>query len=267
MNILQELFSCFWFRGDSFLYQSELFFWMRKILLAYVMFLFLFSATFVTAATLTGTVYNNNLNIEADVLIEIENPPQKYFAKKGTFEFELPPGTYTLTARKGLIEVTEEVVIANEGKIVFDVFLLPDFTEENELWQDTTQEILEETEEKKPYEWWRYALAGIILIFLGWRFVKLYKKYGSLRQFRKKMNVEHQKTVEEHKQDLAREPGYLEEVISLLQKHEGRIHQKDLRKEMLHLSEAKISLILTELEHKGKIEKIKKGRGNVILMK
>ncbi len=36
---------------------------------------------------------------------------------------------------------------------------------------------------------------------------------------------------------------------------------------MLDLSEAKISLILTELEHKGKVEKIKKGRGNVILLK
>jgi len=40
-----------------------------------------------------------------------------------------------------------------------------------------------------------------------------------------------------------------------------------LRKEMLYLSEAKISLILTELEHKGKIEKIKKGRGNVIVVR
>ena len=36
---------------------------------------------------------------------------------------------------------------------------------------------------------------------------------------------------------------------------------------MLDLSEAKISLILTELEHKGQIEKVKKGRGNVIILK
>ena len=30
-------------------------------------------------------------------------------------------------------------------------------------------------------------------------------------------------------------------------------------------SEAKISLVLTELEAKGKIKKIKKGRGNIII--
>ena len=36
---------------------------------------------------------------------------------------------------------------------------------------------------------------------------------------------------------------------------------------MMDLSESKISLILTELEHKGKIEKVKRGRGNVILLK
>ena len=36
---------------------------------------------------------------------------------------------------------------------------------------------------------------------------------------------------------------------------------------MLDISESKVSLILTELEHKGKIERVKKGRGNVILLK
>ena len=42
---------------------------------------------------------------------------------------------------------------------------------------------------------------------------------------------------------------------------------KELRKEMLYLSEAKVSLIVTELEHKGLVEKIKKGRGNVLILK
>jgi uncharacterized membrane protein len=36
---------------------------------------------------------------------------------------------------------------------------------------------------------------------------------------------------------------------------------------MLPLSEAKISLIVTELEHTNKVVKVKKGRGNVILVK
>ena len=63
------------------------------------------------------------------------------------------------------------------------------------------------------------------------------------------------------------EPSYLDETIEIINKHGGRIYQKELRKEMLYLSESKISLILTELEHKGKIEKIKKGMGNAIILK
>ena len=42
--------------------------------------------------------------------------------------------------------------------------------------------------------------------------------------------------------------------------------QKDIRKS-IPFSEAKVSLILADLEHTGKIEKIKKGRGNIIILK
>ena len=42
--------------------------------------------------------------------------------------------------------------------------------------------------------------------------------------------------------------------------------QKDIRKNFPS-SEAKISLILTELEEKGIIKKIKRGRGNIIVLK
>ncbi len=47
---------------------------------------------------------------------------------------------------------------------------------------------------------------------------------------------------------------------------EKRIRQKDLRKKFPY-SEAKISLILSELQEEGKIRKIKKGRGNIVLLK
>jgi uncharacterized membrane protein len=57
-----------------------------------------------------------------------------------------------------------------------------------------------------------------------------------------------------------------ERVLEIIKKHGGRTTQKDIRKE-LPLSEGKISLMITELEHQGKIEKIKKGRGNIIIMK
>jgi len=49
-------------------------------------------------------------------------------------------------------------------------------------------------------------------------------------------------------------------------KKEKRTTQKEIRKNS-SLSEAKISLIITQLEEDGKIQKIKKGRTNIIILK
>ena len=99
------------------------------------------------------------------------------------------------------------------------------------------------------------------------RIIYARKKYGSLWAFRKRIKQESHKTLEQHKEELAKEPGYLDQALEIIKKHDGRITQKELRQEMMYLSEAKVSLIVTELEHKGKVEKIKKGRGNVIIGK
>ena len=58
---------------------------------------------------------------------------------------------------------------------------------------------------------------------------------------------------------------YEQKLLELIQK-EKRMTQKEIRKHF-NLSEAKISLLITELEHKQKIEKIKKGRSNIIIIK
>ena len=58
----------------------------------------------------------------------------------------------------------------------------------------------------------------------------------------------------------------LEKIIKIIKQEGGRTTQKEIRKE-IPLSEAKISLMIAELEHKGIIEKIKKGRGNIIILK
>ncbi len=223
----------------------------------------------VTAATLKGSIYNSNLGLESDVLVEIEN--QKYLSKDGTYSFDLEMGQYTLTATKGLISSSEEVELVNGGTTIFDVFLLDSFGEEDDLWKDTEQNLFseDETEDsgKSGYAMWRYVLGGLIILVLMVRFLWMRKKFGSLSKFRKKHKIEQKKTVQEHKQEIAQEPGYLDRVVDIIKKHDGRIHQKTLRKEMLDISESKVSLILTELEHKGKIERVKKGRGNVILLK
>ena len=58
----------------------------------------------------------------------------------------------------------------------------------------------------------------------------------------------------------------LNKILSLLKKNKGRMTQREIRKEF-PLSEAKVSLMITELESMDKVKKIKKGRGNVIIFK
>ena len=224
-----------------------------------------------SAATLKGSIYNSNLDLEKDVLIEINSTPvQKFLAKEGNYEFNVPLGKYTLTARKGLLDVQEDTAIVSDGTFVVDLFLLPDFRTEEELWGEASEQLVDDqtlTASSTTTEWWRYLLVIIILGLLGWRYAKMRRKYGPLSRFRKEMKVEHGKTIEQHKEEIAKEPGYLDEVLEIIKKNDGWVTQKQIRKEMLHLSEAKISLIITELEHKGVVEKIKKGRGNVVVLR
>ncbi len=221
-----------------------------------------------SAATLKGKMYDDSLKLTSDVVIEVDTEPaQQYLAKDGSYELNLPPGSYTLTARKGLIEVEEKVKISKEGTFVYDFFLLENLATETELWKESDENLYFDNYEEQRYETWRYIVGGIIFILLISRFTYMRKKYGSVNKFRKRMKAERKKTLNEHKADLAQEDELLDKTLEIIKKNEGRITQKKLRKELLYLSEAKVSLILTELEHKGKIEKVKKGRGNVILLR
>lgn len=60
-------------------------------------------------------------------------------------------------------------------------------------------------------------------------------------------------------------PADLQEILDILISQGGRITQKDMRKR-LRYSEGKVSLMLLDLEKRGKIQKFKKGRGNIIFL-
>ncbi len=59
-------------------------------------------------------------------------------------------------------------------------------------------------------------------------------------------------------------PDDLKELYDIILKKGGRITQKDLRKEVIY-GEAKVSLMIADLEDRGLIKKIKKGRSNIII--
>lgn len=61
-------------------------------------------------------------------------------------------------------------------------------------------------------------------------------------------------------------PADLQEIMDIIRGHGGRITQKDLRNRLKY-SEGKVSLMLADLERRDLIEKFKRGRGNVVILK
>ena len=61
-------------------------------------------------------------------------------------------------------------------------------------------------------------------------------------------------------------PADLQEIMDLIRGQGGRITQKDLRSKLKY-SEGKVSLMLADLERRELIEKFKRGRGNVIILR
>ncbi len=205
--------------------------------------------SYVSAATISGGIYDEGLTKLKDVVVQVNSTPQQTMVSKdGNYIFTLPKGAYKITADyKGISSVEENITVAQEGNYVLDLILFPTL---EEVEEDTSElpEIAQEAEGFSPV----FIVIFIMIIIIIFIIIKKIKKPKLL------LSVERQ-IEESSKEDL-------NELISVVKKLGGRTTQKDLRKELPY-SEAKISLMLTELEHKKKIERIKKGRGNVIILR
>lgn len=209
----------------------------------------------VLAAELSGTIYNTELNIAKDVLVIINTTPQQRFlAKEGTYSFQLFPGDYMIQANyyegDDSLTSTEYVHVKDEGSYLFDLFLLPDISSEDILQDEVINVELDQfLEESRPSSLTDVLIRlFMVLLVLGF-FYYVWKNLSK-----------------KSSEELQDEDGLGSQVLALLKREGGRISQKDLRKQFPH-SEAKISLIITELVNKEKIEKIKRGRSNVLILK
>ena len=77
--------------------------------------------------------------------------------------------------------------------------------------------------------------------------------------------TEEKKEPEKETSSFSYEDDITKQIIHIIKEEGGRTTQKLIRKK-IPLSEAKISLAITELVANGKIKKIKKGRGNIIIL-
>jgi uncharacterized membrane protein len=247
----------------------------------YIVFLFcvLLLMPSVFAATIQGTSYDYSLEPLQNVIIEINTVPvQQFLSRDGSFEIVVSPGEYILSARSNGLATTETFIVENDGIFLYDLFLFSSLAEEDELLGEVEEVVVEDVDTPQDLA---SRFLSVLVIFaaafgIGWYLLR--RKEGkdvpeslilpgpSIEKNIKPLVVE---KIEEKQESLPieDEPGYLVRALDIIKKHDGRITQKELRKEMMDLSESKVSLIITELEHKGKVEKVKRGRGNVILLK
>lgn len=210
------------------------------------------------AALVTGTVYDISLTPVDGVVIEINSvPQQRIISTDGTYHVLLNPGNYTLTAMKEEDKISENISIVNDGDYQLDLFLFPGFSEEDELINDTDVPLVGSIENFPIFPKKNFSLHDILLMF-----VLLIITFIVIVLVTRKTKKEDATP----KESFLDGPDDEEHLLSILRQEGGRITQKDLRKHFA-LSEAKISLMVSSLENKGKVQKIKKGRGNIIILK
>ena len=223
---------------------------------------FLLSFPVVFGATIQGMVYDFSLEPLDKVVLEVNTLPlQTFVLTNGSYTLELPLGNYTFQAHQGDLYTEQSVFISQEGVYTVDLILFPTFSEEATL-EEEPLDLTPLTSESQLATLFLFFFVVGLLIFL-FLVLHYHKKDSQLDEGSLEDNSLEKKPLEEQTPLLS--DSYGQKALAYLQQ-EQRTTQKDLRT-YLNLSEAKVSLLVTELEHKGIIEKIKKGRSNIIILK
>ncbi|MEA1984917.1 MAG: hypothetical protein U9N13_04625 [Euryarchaeota archaeon] len=253
------------------------------------------------AATIHGAVYEwYTFEPLDDVLIEVNSTPsQSMVAKHGIYSMKLGTGDYLITAKYYqnstlTAYIGEEISITDDGDYILDLLLLPAYVED-ETVSDDLEQITESFEEgAQVLEEEKGSSIQTIAVILV---LAIVAAAYLLRRNRSKKEEDSTIETKDPVQDLAcvdedgseidvnkGRTGYthrgtddetgagarplpedLQEIVDMIRTNGGRITQKDLRTR-LRYSEAKVSLMVADLENRGCIEKFKKGRGNVIII-
>lgn len=229
----------------------------RRLLLVILQIAFLVSIA--DAATVHGSIYawSDFDKPLKNAIVEVNSTPtQSKVATDGSYSFELPQGSYVIKARyyqDNMLEYTaeEEIQIDSEGNFTIDLLLFPPTEPGYEFPGEINLADIKEEEKLNNY----YILVLILLFsaVLIFYWIK-----------RKKTVVDEPVTPVTSETTGKELPDDLQEIYSQILKKGGRTTQKELRKE-LKCSEAKVSLMIADLEERGLIKKIKRGRANIII--
>lgn len=238
---------------------------MRRSFLLGILFIFIFTAG-VQAATLHGTIYewsDFEKPLKNAIVVVNSTPAQSMVAITGTYSFNLTPGIYLIKARyyrNNILEYAakEEIQIDREGDFVHDLLLFPPTDSEYQyLGNINLTSSLDKSESNSNYYIVILILAFSALMILYWAKRKKTLSNEPVKNETKKLLPENAAE--------AKLPEDLHDLYDTILEMGGRTTQKDLRKKMA-FSEAKVSLMLDDLEDRGLIKKIKKGRANIIIV-
>lgn len=275
-------------------------------------------------STVHGSVYDwSTFNTLNNAVVEVYSTPGQAFvertvAKSGNYTFNLPPGSYLLSAKAGTpgtpgeLVTTENLTITDNGDYVVDLILFPpagldDLAKIGELENESVSPTATVVPQVSPEPaqarggGLAYLLIGaisiVIILVLGiLAFLVLAKKRQkdqtaaametppqSGEEKLAEPAADRQPAAEELREEQPEGPAQPDlspkpvspqdqllpqdcrEVVAIMEKQGGRITQLDLRKQLPY-SEAKVSLIVSDLESRGLVKKIKKGRGNVLIL-
>ena len=224
-----------------------------------IIFAMLAFSPLVNAATIQGSVYDIFLEELDKAIITVDTEPkQMAVSKDGSYSFEIPPGEYTILAtyygEEETYELEEGIKINEGGVYTLDLILTPVLGDDI-LGDDVnnfgnfSEDNLNLDEEKES------SNLGIIITIIALLIIISYLHFAK-SHFIKDLDESNLKS--ETEEDL-------EKLLKFLKEQGGRSTQKEIRKKFPS-SEAKISLMITELESKKLVKKIKKGRGNIIIL-
>ena len=264
--------------------------------------LMLTAAPALASSVVHGNVYDwSTFDTVNSAQITVNSVPEQVMvSKNGSYSFNLEKGTYMISARAGgngpdAIFADENVSITEDGgDYVIDLILFPstDFSDMGSLDENTTPIVTGEPQDlptaqptsqpaQQSQGWGLIVLTALVIIVVlagAGAFLLLRKKKVSPPPPPPQPEVpaapepEIEEPEEPKLPPLAPVastdvmlPDDLREVLRIIEKSGGRITQLDLRK-ALPYSEAKVSLMITDLESRGIVKKVKKGRGNVIIL-
>jgi len=257
----------------------------KKILCIFILLFFVWStaATASDTAIIHGAVYEwDTFSPLENVIVEVNSTPsQSMLARYGVYSFSLQPGAYMITAsyynNNTLVSYAKEnVTITDNGDYLLDLILLPadlDIFYENKFSELEDISVFAEEDKGPNYGYLIVFFIVIIIVLAAYLYTKN-KDDNNKNNSDNELEVPNVEvntpvsdvlTSDTHMDELQTLPDDLLEMIEIINAAGGRMTQRELRKKVQY-SEAKVSLMLSDLEDRGIIRKFKKGRGNVVVL-